>query len=66
MNIFVSETGIPAEGDKTIAEVQDTAEKQAKCGMPEKDGGHTPEDTNDDGKCDECEKEIVEEEGGEE
>lgn len=63
MTIYVSESGIPTDDDKTIAQVQETTEKQAKCGV---DGGHTPEDTNDDGKCDECEKEIVEDEGGEE
>ncbi len=72
MKVFISDSGIPADGDKDIIEVQAEAdakakaEKQAECGV---DGGHTPEDTNDDGKCDECEKEIVKDEddqGGDE
>lgn len=70
MVIYVSESGVPAEGDKTIIEVQAEAdaekakaEKQAQCGV---DGGHETVDTDpEDGKCDECEKEIAEDEGGE-
>ena len=64
MTIYVSESGIPTDDDKTIAQVQETAEKQAECGV---DGGHEPVDTDpEDGKCDECEKEMPENEDGEE
>ena len=74
MKVFISDSGIPAEGDKDIATAQNEAdakaEKQAKCGVAEEDGGHATVDTDpEDGKCDECEKEIVadeEDEGGEE
>lgn len=61
MVVYVSESGIPSEEDKTIAEVQEQAEKRAACG---KEDGHdfidekgaTDEDGNEigDDKCDEC------------
>lgn len=71
MKVFISDSGIPAEGDKDIEAAQDEADaakekaqKQAGCG--DEENGHKTVDTDPaDGICDECEKEIVEDEGGE-
>jgi hypothetical protein len=67
MKVFISDSGIPAEGDKDVAAAQaakEKAQKQAGCG-DEENGHKTVDEEPADGICDECEKEIVED-GGEE